>query len=117
MRADTFHGRGWVSLRVRLRVQPGDFGDIEFESFSGMLAVLDGMSKSVSNTDWISDQLSNEEFNEVFDALQHLRSVFAKHQQRDAEEKRFDGTGDTEVVLAYRPAGLQPIDGEDGGFI
>jgi hypothetical protein len=98
-------------VRVRLQVRPGDFSDVEFESFTGMLAVLEGMSKSLHNTDWLAAPLSEEDLLVTFDAIEHLRNIFEKHREGQAaaghewDKGAVAGSGEptTEVSLSYRP--------------
>lgn len=68
-------------MRVRLKVQPGDFGDIEFDTFTGMIAVLDGMTKSLHNTEWLSTPLTGAEMTEAVNAVENLRAIFERHRE------------------------------------
>jgi hypothetical protein len=68
-------------VRVRLRVQPGDFGDIEFDTFNGMLSVLDGMTKSLNNTDWIASQMDEPQLSEALASIETLKGLFRPHSE------------------------------------
>lgn len=96
-------------MRVRLRVLPGDFGDIEFESFTGMIAVLDGMAKSLQNTEWLATPLNTDEATSVLHEIEHLRSIFEAHREDRCEEEKVALEAENkpgEVSLSYRPGML-----------
>lgn len=96
-------------MRVRLRVQPGDYGDIEFESFSGMIAALDGMSKSLHNTEWLATPLSHGDIEVADGAIGNLKAIFAVHREDkgDAGREWDAATQETEIQLSYRPSVVQ----------
>lgn len=98
----------WVgvsSVRVRLNVRPGDYGDVEFESFTGMIAVLDGMVTSLHNTDWLSVPLDEADLQTAEESIAQLKAIFGKHRE-DSESYAghpWDEEHVTEVTLSYRP--------------
>ena len=70
--------------------------------------------KSLTNNDWISGDLTEDELKEALVGVDHLRKIFEQHIHHDSEAIHDVANGHTEseITLAYRPVTMQPLPGD-----
>lgn len=62
-------------MRVRIRVRLDDFDDFEFDSFGGVLLALEGMKKSLLNTDWLAGPMTDAQREAALACIDTLQEI------------------------------------------